>query len=204
VSIGYRSSLAATGGVAPYRWKIVSGSLPAGLVFNESAGVITGIPEVSEGLTLGFEVTDSTGATAFESFALTIASGNWGTTYCVDNAAGNGNNFGTSASAPWKTLARVNRASFAPGNRVLLKRGEVWREELNFPSSGLPGDPILVDAYGSDNAPVISGADLISASMWKDCSSCQQYVWEASVKTQPSLVLFNGVKGKHLIASFRE
>src|SRR5262245_35187845 len=45
VSVGYRTVLSAGSGVAQYRWKLSSGSLPAGLVFGESAGVIVGVPE---------------------------------------------------------------------------------------------------------------------------------------------------------------
>jgi hypothetical protein len=38
----YSQTMQATGGVAPYSWAIVSGSLPAGLSLNSSTGVISG------------------------------------------------------------------------------------------------------------------------------------------------------------------
>jgi len=41
----YSSSLNATGGIEPYTWQIGSGSLPAGLTLNESAGIISGTPD---------------------------------------------------------------------------------------------------------------------------------------------------------------
>jgi hypothetical protein len=41
----YSQTLEATGGVAPYTWSVVSGSLPAGLSLDSSTGVISGTPQ---------------------------------------------------------------------------------------------------------------------------------------------------------------
>src|SRR5439155_17209472 len=105
-------------------------------------------------------------------------------------------NSGTSESSAWKTVARVNQASFAPGDRVLFKRSEIWREQLTISAAGMPNNPILFDAYGMGSAPVISGADLLPIPVWTVCSTCQQYIWTTTVKAQPNIVLFNGVAGK--------
>jgi len=195
VSVGYRSAIPISGGAPPYQWRIVSGSLPAGLSFDDVAGTIVGVPEAEESTSLVVSVADSAGHTLSTPVGLNVVAGNWGTTYYVDSEFGNDGNSGASESAPWQTMARVSNASFAPGNRILLKRGSVWREELNFPSSGIAGEPILVDAYGTGNAPVISGADLLPQTGWTVCSACQAYVWRIPVKTQPNVVLFNGTLG---------
>jgi len=42
--IPYSATLAATGGIAPYKWSVTQGSLPAGLMLDTSAGVISGTP----------------------------------------------------------------------------------------------------------------------------------------------------------------
>jgi parallel beta-helix repeat protein len=196
VSVGYRAGLVATGGTSPLRWKIVSGALPAGLVFSETLGVIVGVPEQAANVSLRLAVTDASGATASTSLSLDVLAANWGTAYYVDNLAGNDSNSGTSPSTAWKTITRVNRASFAPGDQILFKRGGVWREQLTISSAGMPGNPILVDAYGSGNAPLISGSDLLPVPVWTVCGTCQQYIWTTPVKTQPNIVLFNGVAGK--------
>jgi len=196
VSVGYRTALVATGGTAPLRWRIVSGALPAGLFFSESLGVIVGVPEQTANLTLTLAVTDASGATANTSLPLDVLSANWGTAYYVDNTAGNDNNSGTSPSTAWKTIARVNQASFAPGDQILFKRGGIWREQLTISAAGMPGNPILFDAFGSGSSPVISGSDLLPVTVWSVCNTCQQYVWTAPVKTQPNIVVFNGVAGK--------
>ena len=140
VSVGYRTTLFTAGGTSPYRWKIVSGALPAGLVFAESAGVIVGVPEQPANASLAFAVTDASGATASTTLMLDVLAGNWGNAYYIDNIAGNDDNSGTSESAAWKSVARVNQASFAPGDRVLFKRGEIWREQLTISAAGMRGD----------------------------------------------------------------
>jgi len=196
VSVGYRTTLVATGGTSPLRWRIVSGTLPAGLFFVESAGVIVGVPEQAANQMLTIAVTDASGATAGTNLSFDVLAANWATAYYVDNVAGGDSNSGISVTTAWKTIARVNQASFAPGDRILFKRGGIWREQLTISAAGMPGNPILFDAYGSGNAPVISGSDLLPVPVWSVCSTCQQYIWTTPVKTQPNIVLFNGAVGK--------
>ncbi len=46
VGIPYSATLTSTGGMPPYTWEIYSGSLPSGLVLQQSIGVISGTPTV--------------------------------------------------------------------------------------------------------------------------------------------------------------
>ncbi|HEX5429501.1 MAG TPA: Ig-like domain-containing protein [Patescibacteria group bacterium] len=85
-------------------------------------------------------------------------------TYYVDATNGSDANTGTDTSHPWQTIAKVNSSVFQPGDSVLFKRGETWRETLIPPSSGTSGDVISFGAYGSGTNPVITGANLISSS----------------------------------------
>ena len=114
------------------------------------------------------------------------------TTYYVDSTRGDDQNRGISPDAAWRSLGRVNQSSFAPGDVLLLRRGGIWREELDFPSSGNVNAPITIDAYGSGNLPVISGADLADARSWSQAAAS---AWQCAVKTQPNVVIFDGVKG---------
>ena len=152
VTVGYRTSLAAAGGTSPLRWRIVSGALPAGLFFSESAGVIVGVPEQAANVALTIAVTDASGATASANLLLDVLDSNWGTAYYVDNVAGSDSNSGTSPAAAWKTVARVNQASFAPGDQILFKRGEIWREQLTISAAGMPGNPIGSAAPASNTS----------------------------------------------------
>src|SRR5215472_5229507 len=116
------------------------------------------------------------------------------TTYYVDSVAGSDTNSGTSVMAPWRTVAKVNSAKFVPGDHILFKRGSRWRELLSPDSSGEAGNPVVIDAYGTGAAPILTGTNLVPQGSWTLCSGCQSNVWRAEVSTQPNIVVFNGVR----------
>jgi hypothetical protein len=73
VGHAYTSTLAATGGTAPFTWTLFGGVLPAGLSLNASTGAVTGTPVAPAGnFTPTFTVTDSTGKTATGSVLFVI------------------------------------------------------------------------------------------------------------------------------------
>jgi hypothetical protein len=100
------------------------------------------------------------------------------TTYYVDATNGSDNGDGLSAATAWKTIAKVNGSSLLPGDAVLFKRGETWRESLVVPSSGTAGNPIRFDAFGQGPAPTITGYLDLPASAWSvDAGN----VWKATL-----------------------
>ena len=70
---------------------------------------------------------------------LVMSSAGWAATYYVDATNGNDSNLETSQSDPWKTIAKVNSSNFQPGDNILFKRGEIWREKLIVQSLGIEG-----------------------------------------------------------------
>lgn len=93
------------------------------------------------------------------------------TTYYVSNSSGNDTNSGTTASTPWKTLAKVSAHTFSPGDSVLLKCGEVWSTvQLNLNGDGTAVAPIVLTSYGTGNMPHIQGMLTDGA-----CISIEQY-----------------------------
>src|SRR5215469_296436 len=117
------------------------------------------------------------------------------TTYYVDSVAGSDTNSGTFVMAPWRTVAKVNSTRFAPGDHILFKRGSRWRELLSPDSSGEAGNPIVIDAYGTGAAPILTGTNLVAPGSWALCSACQINVWRAEVSTPPNIVMFDGARG---------
>lgn len=90
--------------------------------------------------------------------AIAVAQTAVGAVYYVDgDALASGT--GTLAS-PWKHLSDIG--NLAAGDSILLKRGCQWREQLTLTVSGLPGSPIVIDAYGSGDLPLINGADVVT------------------------------------------
>ncbi|GAI10084.1 unnamed protein product, partial [marine sediment metagenome] len=115
----------------------------------------------------------------------------FGATYYIDATNGNVSNTGLSPEYPWKTIAQVNSKSFSPGDSILFKKGETWRETLTVPSSGSADNVITFGAYGTGAKPIISGSNLIKAGWSKD----SQNIWKSTVTTQPTIVYFNGERG---------
>lgn len=113
--------------------------------------------------------------------------------YYVDSLAGSDENLGTSVDAPWKTLAKVNRTNFRPGDAVLFKSGSKWTGQLSPKGSGTADQPIIVDKYGGEAKPVIDGAGRAEAAV---LLRNQEY-WEVSnldiTNTGPGLHLRRGV-----------
>ena len=78
--------------------------------------------------------------------------------YYVDSSTGDDANPGTSPSHPWKTLAKMNATTFAPGDHILFKSGGTWTGQLWPKGSGKEGRPIVIEKYGGDAKPVINAA----------------------------------------------
>ncbi len=115
-------------------------------------------------------------------------------TYYV-STAGFDTNSGTQA-APWKTIAKVNSSTFQPGDFILFKRGEMWREQLVPPSSGSPGNPITFSAYGTGENPIISGAVIPQASQWTNAYGVEKENMWAGIMIRNNnnhIIIKNGV-----------
>ena len=72
VGTGYRLTLQASGGLAPYAWEIAEGGLPPGLVLDPAVGTIAGIPTARGSTNCTIRVTGSDGLESEKTFSLTI------------------------------------------------------------------------------------------------------------------------------------
>ncbi|MCX7825711.1 MAG: right-handed parallel beta-helix repeat-containing protein, partial [Verrucomicrobiae bacterium] len=80
-----------------------------------------------------------------------------GRTFHVAAASGDDANDGLSPHSPWRSLEKVNAAELRPGDKVLFKRGDIWRGQL-VPQSGEEGAPITYGAYGKGARPLLLGS----------------------------------------------
>ncbi len=114
-----------------------------------------------------------------------------GLTYYVDQTGGSDSVDGLTTATAWKTISKVNGETFNPGDTILFKKGETWREQLTVPSGGTPGDTILFGTYGSGAVtPRITGTDLLTG--WTlDSGSIYTATFDNGITT--FLLLENGV-----------
>ncbi len=113
-----------------------------------------------------------------------------GTIYYVDATNGSDSNSGTSSTATWKTINKVNNSSFNPGDSILFKKGEIWREQLVVPSSGSIGNPITFGAFGSGDKPIISGSDVFTSWTYE---SGIVYL-KGGITIEPNILYYNNTR----------
>lgn len=116
---------------------------------------------------------------------------------------------------PIKTLGAVNAKTFTAGTSVPFKRGDTWDRAagvgvstlINPAASGAAGNPIVYDAYGSGDNPVLDGSitgfPTNSAADWTNVSG---NVWQSAATFKPSstftTVTFSGTAGTPLIVTW--
>lgn len=69
----YRARLAISGGVKPMTWRIVRGSLPRGVRFDRTLGLLSGMPARRGAYRVVFEATDSLGVRAKRTLTIVVA-----------------------------------------------------------------------------------------------------------------------------------
>lgn len=74
------------------------------------------------------------------------------TDYYLDAEIGDNNNDGTTPETPWKNGDALRFRTFAPGDRILLKRGNTFTVPLYLQGSGSAEAPIRVETYGDAKA----------------------------------------------------
>ncbi len=78
-----------------------------------------------------------------------------GRTYHVDPDGGDDARDGLTPATAWRTLSRAASLVLGPGERLLLKRGGVFDEELKVSAKGSPENWAVLGAYGEGMRPQI-------------------------------------------------
>lgn len=93
--------------------------------------------------------------------------------YYIDSASlAGGDGTTTALSGPNRAFATIAEAQAAltgdqSDNSLLFAKGGTWFEKFTNAASGTDGHPFIVGSYGSGNAPIIDGIDLITpGSSW--------------------------------------
>ena len=82
-------------------------------------------------------------------------------TFYYDATSGSDTNTGQ-ADRPLQTMADLSARAIRPGERVLLKRGCEWYEQIVIPTSGKSGRPITFADYSSGALPKLNGSTLMT------------------------------------------
>jgi hypothetical protein len=103
--------------------------------------------------------------------------------YYISFSDGNNTNKGVTPASPWKTISRVNSQTFIPGDSILFKCGDTWRNEaIEVDHSGKPSAYITYGSYGTGAKPRILGS--IKAEDWTLTGTPN--VWESATSLADS------------------
>jgi hypothetical protein len=117
--------------------------------------------------------------------------------YYVDAKNGNDSWSGKTSSisapdGPWQSIAKVNAASFQPGDQILFSCGQTWYEPLKPKTSGTASAQIYFRSYPLQctNKPKISGFRPVAFDNWQPYKG---NIWKA---TFPQNLIINGSVSK--------
>ena len=68
----FTATLAAAGGIGPYKWSLASGALPAGVALDPAQGTVAGVPEEAGSFQATVAVADSSGSSTTLKLTLTL------------------------------------------------------------------------------------------------------------------------------------
>lgn len=105
-------------------------------------------------------------------------------TWYVDSLDGDDAAAGTRPEAAVRSLERVNALDVRPGDRVLFRRGGLWRGTLR-PKSGEPGRPVTYAAYGVGPKPILQQS--LDRGRPEDWVREGDQIWATRPRTPPAV-----------------
>jgi len=153
----YTSTLAATGGTAPFTWTVTGGVLPAGLLLNAGTGVLGGTPTVAGNSTVVFTVTDSTGMTATGSILFAIYLKTDRVSVDGTGTPGNGASSTPSINGDGTLVAFVSQSTnfvaTVSGTQIYVQNRQTNQTEIVSRDNNAS---VVTEGIGGSNAPTIS------------------------------------------------
>ena len=141
VGVQYSSALTVTGGIAPFTFSTVSGSLPPGLTLSSSTGKISGTPTAAGSYTFTSKVVDSKGNTDTQSCTIVVT----GTPINL-NCGSCGTNSYTSVGASYSAALSVT-GGIAPFTYSIISGSLPPGLTLNTSTGAISGTPTTAGTY---------------------------------------------------------
>ena len=148
--VPYSAGMRATGGNAPYRWKVAAGSLPSGLSFDPAAGTINGTASQSGSFPFTVQAADVAGHIVSQPFAINVSPASTG-------------NFDGPAELPRVYVKSSLADTPAPGTSHNVATLASLQSTLN---SARCGDTILLQAGATFQGTVVLPARTCDDNHW--------------------------------------
>lgn len=135
-----------------YGQRVRSSRMLIGLMVLTMAGSLAAVTPTA--IAQAAPLSPNTGARITTTGAPTAGPG--GSIFYVNSSTGSDSNSGLTTGLAWQTLAKVNSASFAPGDVIAFQRGQTFTGSATIDDAGTSTNPILLTAYGSGSQPVLT------------------------------------------------
>ena len=116
-------------------------------------------------------------------------------TYYVKNG-GSDVAAGTSHETAWATVAKVNATAFNPGDSVLFRCNDVWREYVSFsPPAGTAAGRVYYGSYQTGNKPLnqpLTGSSAWVCFLFNGYGNCALRLSSPSLPGRRRAILFSG------------
>ncbi|MDP1945924.1 MAG: putative Ig domain-containing protein [Nitrospirota bacterium] len=157
VGNAYSSTLAATGGTAPFTWTLFGGTLPSGLSLNAGTGVVSGTPTGEGNVTAVLTVRDGTGKTATGSVLFAVHPRTDRVSVDSTGVAGSGASSAPSINSDGSLVAFTSQAANfvagVSGSQIYLHNRQTNQIEVVSRDSTTT---IVISGNGGSSAPSIS------------------------------------------------
>jgi hypothetical protein len=114
------------------------------------------------------------------------------TIYYVDSIFGNDKNDGRNPESAWKSLQRIEKTKYFPGDIIKFRRGSSFDRTLYIKDSGSKNNPILLTDYGA--------AELPAPSFTNTVFDPDNHVFGNCIRLQGSYVIVENLFFHHTVA----
>ncbi len=154
VGTGYNGAVTATGGTEPYRFSVISGQLPSGVLLDNTTGKLSGTPSAAGTFSFSVSVSDYKGASQQKLLQIAVSdSSNSGTGGSGTSGSGGSSGGSSGSSNEGKSFSNIQSAS---------GWGQFGQGPPNFiDCSPSPCDGISFSMTQQVNSPSLSGSATI-------------------------------------------
>jgi len=152
----------------PSAWAVASGTIPAGLTFNTSTGVLSGTPSTAASYTFSVSATNSSGTVTTPTLSVTIGASGGNTVLTLDNTAADWSYTNNFTGVAADSVNQHNSTNTVKATTASVVQPDATVGFKNITASA--GDPYDQDTIYVTSVAGVANRKAYSGIIWKDIS----------------------------------